>query len=273
MTDSVSPVRVAVTGAAGRMGRMLVAAVAARADCRLAAALERQGSAAIGVDAGVLAGIDAAGVSVGDDAAEAFSAADVAIDFTTPEASCAHAAAAAAAGRAIVIGTTGLSPEQHGELEAAARDVPVVWAPNFSVGVNLTLRLLAQAAEVLGEDADVEIVEMHHRHKVDAPSGTALRMGEVLADTLGRDLDLVAEHGRSGRTGARGRERIGFHALRGGDVVGDHTVVFAAEGERIEITHRASDRMTFAAGAVRAAVWAAARPPGRYDMDDVLGLR
>ncbi|MEE4302304.1 MAG: 4-hydroxy-tetrahydrodipicolinate reductase [Pseudomonadales bacterium] len=273
MTDSTSPVRVAVTGAAGRMGRMLVAAVAGRSECRLTAALERPGASVIGMDAGVLAGCDPAGVTVGDDAAEAFAAVDVVVDFTTPEASCAHAAAAAKAGCAIVIGTTGLAPEQHGQLDVAARHVPVVWAPNYSVGVNLTLRLLAQAAAVLGDDADVEIVEMHHRHKVDAPSGTALRMGEVLAATLGRDLDVVAEHGRWGRTGERGRDRIGFHALRGGDVVGDHTVVFAAEGERIEITHRASDRMTFAAGAVRAAVWAAGRVPGRYDMDDVLGLR
>lgn len=273
MTASAPFVRIAVTGAAGRMGRMLVSAIDGRDDCRLGAAVERAGSPAVGVEAGTLVGTEALGVTVGDDLAAALADVDVVIDFTTPEASCAHAAAAAAAGRAIVIGTTGLTAEQQAQLDAAAREVPVVWAPNFSVGVNLTLRLLAQAAEVLGDDADVEIVEMHHRHKVDAPSGTALRMGEVLAATLGRDLDAVADHGRSGRTGARTRDRIGFHALRGGDVVGDHTVVFAADGERLEITHRASDRATFAAGAVRAAVWAAGRPAGRYDMDDVLGLR
>jgi 4-hydroxy-tetrahydrodipicolinate reductase len=212
-------------------------------------------------------------VAVTDDLAAALAEVDVVVDFTTPEASRAHAAAAAAAGCAIVIGTTGLGTDERAALDAAGASVPVVWAPNFSVGVNLTLRLLAQAASVLGDDADVEIVEMHHRHKVDAPSGTALRMGEVLAETLGRDLDAVADHGRSGQTGARTRDRIGFHALRGGDVVGDHTVIFAADGERIEITHRASDRMTFVSGAVRAAVWAAGRAPGRYDMDDVLGLR
>ena len=271
MTDTT--VRVAVTGAAGRMGRMLIAAVAARTDCRLAAAIERPGSPALGVDAGALAGVDGAGIAVTDDLSAVLSGVDVVIDFTAPEVSRRHAQAAAEAGCAIVIGTTGLDDADRTALDAAARAVPVVWAPNFSVGVNLTLKLLAEAAAVLGDDADVEVIEMHHRHKVDAPSGTALRMGEVLAAALGRDLDAVAEHGRQGRSGARSRERIGFHALRGGDVVGDHTVVFAADGERIEITHRASDRMTFASGAVRAALWAAGRAPGRYDMDDVLGLR
>jgi 4-hydroxy-tetrahydrodipicolinate reductase len=252
------------------MGRSLVAAVAGREGCALGAAVARPGSGAVGADAGVLAGTEASGIVVVDDLARVIEAVDVVVDFTTPEATCAHARVAAAAGRALVVGTTGLDEAQRGVLEDAAARVPVVWAPNFSVGVNLALRLLAQAAAVLGDEADVEIVEMHHRHKADAPSGTALRMGEVLAATLGRDLDAVAEHGRHGRTGERSRRSIGFHALRGGDVVGEHTVVFAADGERLEITHRASDRTTFAAGAVRAAHWAAGRAPGLYGMDDVL---
>ena len=266
------PVRIAVTGAAGRMGRMLVAAVAGREDSVLAAAVERPGSPAIGDDAGTLAGIAPLAVPVGDDLAAVIAAVDVVIDFTTPEATRDHAAIAARAGRGLVVGTTGLGEAELAALEAAAERAAVVRAPNFSVGVNLTLRLLALAAEVLGDDVDVEIVEMHHRHKVDAPSGTALRMGEVVAAARGRPLPDLAEHGREGRTGARDRARIGFHALRGGDVVGDHTIVFAADGERLEITHRASDRAGFAAGAVRAAVWAARREPGAYDMDDVLAL-
>jgi 4-hydroxy-tetrahydrodipicolinate reductase len=273
MNESEAPsVRVAVTGVAGRMGRTLVEAIDARDGCVLAAAVERPGSTLVGADAGEVAGLGGRGVVISGDLAEVIEAVDVVVDFTTPAATAAHAAICAQAGCAAVIGTTGLDAAALGALDAAAVDVPVVWAPNFSVGVNLSLQLLRLAAAVLGDDADVEIVEMHHRHKVDAPSGTALRMGEVVAEALGRDLAAVAEHGRSGLAGARARAAIGFHALRGGDVVGDHTVVFASEGERIEISHRASNRMTFAAGAIRAAVWAAGRAPGRYGMDDVLGL-
>ena len=270
--SDASPVRIAVTGVAGRMGRTLVEAIDARDDCALGGAVERAGSSVLGVDAGDLAGIGARGVPVVGDLSDVLDAVDVVVDFTTPAASAAHAALCAEAGRAIVIGTTGLDDAALAALDGAAVRVPVVWAPNFSVGVNLSLQLLRLAAGVLGDTADVEIVEMHHRHKVDAPSGTALRMGEVLAETLGRDLADVAEHGRSGISGARDRRAIGFHALRGGDVVGDHTVIFAADGERIEISHRASNRMTFASGAIRAAVWSAGRGPGRYGMDDVLGL-
>ena len=265
-------VRVAITGAAGRMGRTLVRAVQARPECRLVAAVEHDGSPALGADAGVLAGVDALGVAVVADLAAVLPDVDVVIDFTTPEGTRRHAELCAGAGTALVVGTTGLGEDDEAALAAAAATAAVVSAPNFSVGVNLALRLVRLAAEVVGDSADIEIVEMHHRHKVDAPSGTALRMGEVVAEALGRDLDGVAEHGRSGRGDARSRSTIGFHALRGGDVVGDHTVVFASEGERIEITHKASDRMTFAGGAVRAAVWAARQVPGSYGMEAVLGL-
>ena len=271
-TEAGGQVRIGITGAAGRMGRTLVRAVGARAECALVAAVEYDGSPALGADAGVLAGVDALGVPVGADLSAVLPEVDVVIDFTTPEATRRHAELCAAAGTALVVGTTGLGEADHAALSAAAEQAPVVTAPNFSVGVNLALRLVRLAAEVVGDDADIEIVEMHHRHKVDAPSGTALRMGEVVAEVLDRDLDAVAEHGRSGRGDPRARKAIGFHALRGGDVVGDHTVVFASEGERIEITHKASDRMTFASGAVRAAVWAAAQTPGAYGMDAVLGL-
>ncbi len=177
------------------------------------------------------------------------------------------------AGKAIVIGTTGFSPEEKERLVAAAREIPIVFAANFSVGVNLCLKLLDTAARVLGDDVDIEIIEAHHRHKVDAPSGTALRMGEVVAEALGRDLQKVAVYGREGQTGARPRETIGFATVRAGDVVGDHTVLFAADGERVEITHKASSRMTFAKGAVRAALWLDEKPAGLYDMQDVLGLK
>ena len=265
-------VRVAITGAAGRMGRTLVRAIRARPECSLVAAVEHDGSSALGADAGVLAGVDALDVVVVADLAAVLPDVDVVIDFTTPEGTRRHAELCAGAGTALVVGTTGLGEDDEAALAAAAATAAVVSAPNFSVGVNLALRLVRLAAEVVGDSADIEIVEMHHRHKVDAPSGTALRMGEVVAEALGRDLDGVAEHGRSGRGDARSRSTIGFHALRGGDVVGDHTVVFASEGERIEITHKASDRMTFAGGAVRAAVWAARQVPGSYGMEAVLGL-
>ncbi|WP_307987486.1 4-hydroxy-tetrahydrodipicolinate reductase, partial [uncultured Pseudomonas sp.] len=198
---------------------------------------------------------------------------DVLIDFTLPEVMLANLAVCRKLGKAMVIGTTGLNAEQKQLLVEAGQDIAIVFASNFSVGVNLSFKLLDMAARVMGEDADIEIIEAHHRHKVDAPSGTAMRMGEVIADALGRDLQKVAVYGREGHTGARERETIGFATVRGGDVVGDHTVLFATEGERLEITHKASSRMTFAKGAVRAALWLQGREPGLYDMQDVLDLR
>ena len=197
---------------------------------------------------------------------------DVLIDFTLPEVMLKNLAFCRKAGKAMVIGTTGLDAAQKQLLAEAGKDIPIVFAANFSVGVNLSLKLLEMTARVLGDDADIEIIEAHHRHKIDAPSGTALRMGEVIADALDRDLQKVAVYGREGHTGARERETIGFATVRGGDVVGDHTVLFACEGERLEITHKASSRMTFAKGAVRAALWLDGREPGLYDMQDVLDL-
>jgi len=195
------------------------------------------------------------------------------IDFTLPEVMLKNLAICRKNGKAMVIGTTGLDAAQKQLLADAGKDIPIVFAANFSVGVNLSLKLLDLTARVLGDDADIEIIEAHHRHKIDAPSGTALRMGEVIADALGRDLQEVAVYGREGHTGARERDTIGFATVRGGDVVGDHTVLFATEGERLEITHKASSRMTFAKGAVRAALWLDGREPGLYDMQDVLDLR
>lgn len=271
-TETGAQVRVAITGAAGRMGRTLVRAIGAHADCILAAAVEHGESPALGADAGILAGVDALGVAVVADLGDVLPGVDVVVDFTTPEATRRHAELCAEAGVAMVVGTTGLGEADEAALAAASQKAAVVTAPNFSVGVNLALRLVRLAAEVLGDTADIEIIEMHHRHKVDAPSGTALRMGEVVAEALDRELEVVAAHGRRGRGDPRAGSAIGFHALRGGDVVGDHSVVFACEGERIEITHKASDRMTFASGAVRAAAWAAVQAPGAYGMEAVLGL-
>jgi len=273
MTDANTPLRIAIAGAAGRMGRTLIAACAQRPGLVLAAAFEHAGSGALGLDAGVLAGLPANGVAIAADDTLAAVPFDVLIDFTGPAATLAHAAACAATGRAMVIGTTGLDAAQKSELAATAARTPMVFAPNMSVGVNLCFALLATAARVLGDDFDVEIIEAHHRHKVDAPSGTALRMGEVVAEALGRDLDQCAVYGREGQTGARARDAIGFATVRGGDIVGDHTVLFAGDGERVEITHKASSRLTFARGALRAAVWLKDRPAGLYDMQDVLGLR
>lgn len=266
-------VRIAIAGVAGRMGRQLVEACAQAADVTLGAAIERPGSSFLGADAGELAGIGRNGVVVTDDAGACLDAFDVLIDFTRPEPTLAHLALCRTAGRRIVIGTTGFSAAQKADIQAAAADIGIVFAPNFSVGVNLCFRLLDLAARVLGDDVDIEVLEAHHRHKVDAPSGTALRMGEVVAQALGRELSEVAVYGREGQTGERERRTIGFATVRAGDIVGEHTVLFADIGERVEITHKASSRMTFARGAVRAAGWLAARGPGLYDMQDVLGLR
>ena len=265
--------RIAVMGAAGRMGKILVEAVQQRAPLTgLTAAVVRPGSTLIGVDAGELASLGRIGVPLSahiEAVAEEF---DVLIDFTLPEVMLKNLAFCRKAGKAMVIGTTGLDAAQKQLLADAGKDIPIVFAANFSVGVNLSLKLLEMTARVLGDEADIEIIEAHHRHKIDAPSGTALRMGEVIADALDRDLQKVAVYGREGHTGVRERETIGFATVRGGDVVGDHTVLFACEGERLEITHKASSRMTFAKGAVRAALWLDGREPGLYDMQDVLDL-
>ncbi|OOG23344.1 4-hydroxy-tetrahydrodipicolinate reductase, partial [Thioalkalivibrio denitrificans] len=213
------------------------------------------------------------GVAVTDDPAALTDAFDVLIDFTRPEGTLAHLEICRKAGRAMVIGTTGFSEEQKQVIRDAAKEIPLVFAPNMSVGVNLCLKLLDLAARVLGDDVDIEVIEAHHRHKVDAPSGTALRMGEVVAEALGRDLAACAIYGREGHTGERDPKTIGFETIRAGDIVGEHTVMFAGAGERVEITHKASSRMTFARGAVRAAGWLSGRPAGLYDMQDVLGLR
>lgn len=264
--------RIAVVGAGGRMGRSLIEAVQQQPGVELAAAVDRPGSAAVGRDAGELVGIGTLGISVVDDLEQVTDCFDVLIDFTLPEATVAHAAICRRHGRRMVVGTTGFSPHQREQLEAAAQDIALVVAPNMSVGVNLTLKLLDFAAQVLGDEVDIEIIEAHHRHKVDAPSGTALRMGEVVASALGRDLDECAVYGRHGHTGARERKTIGFETIRAGDIVGEHTVMFAGVGERIEIVHKASSRMTFANGALRAAQWVMGRDAGQYDMQDVLDL-
>ncbi|MEH6583959.1 MAG: 4-hydroxy-tetrahydrodipicolinate reductase [Halioglobus sp.] len=267
-------IRVGVTGAAGRMGRTLIEAIdLSSADLTLAAALEHPGSTLLGADVGELAGTGKNGVTVVASLAEVIEQIDVLIDFTVPVATVANAQLCAQHGKAIVIGTTGFTPEQQAELEAAAAVVPVCKATNFSTGVNLCFQLLDMAARVLGDDVDIEVYEAHHRHKIDAPSGTALSMGSVVANALGRDLEKVAVYGREGQTGARDRETIGFATVRAGDIVGDHTVTFAADGERVEITHKASSRMSFARGAVRAANWLVGQDGGLYDMQDVLGLK
>jgi 4-hydroxy-tetrahydrodipicolinate reductase len=265
--------RIAITGAAGRMGRTLIEACRQDGDLTLTAVLEHPHSSLLGSDAGELAGLGALGVRVGADLASAVNDFDVLIDFTRPEATLANLKICRAAGRRMVIGTTGFSEAQRSGIDEAARDIAIVFAPNMSVGVNLCLKLLELAARVLGDEVDVEVIEAHHRHKVDAPSGTALRMGEVVAAALGRDLGTCAVYGRQGHTGERAPGTIGFETIRAGDIVGEHTVMFAGTGERVEITHKASSRMTFARGAVRAAGWLMAHERGLFDMQDVLGLR
>ena len=268
MTD----ISIGVVGCAGRMGVTLLREIAATEGCRVAGGTELAGHAAIGADIGELAGLGAVGVAVGDDPAALFAGVDAVLDFTTPAASVDNAALAAKTATIHVVGTTGLDADQAAALEAAAAETAVVWAPNMSIGVNILFALTKQVAAVLGEDYDIEIVEMHHRHKVDAPSGTALELGHRAAAGRGVALDSVARRGRDGHTGARRAGEIGFAVLRGGDVVGDHSVVFAADGERIELGHRASGRQVFAKGAVRAALWARGKPAGLYGMKDVLGL-
>ena len=264
---------IAVFGAAGRMGRMVVQAVHADSAARLAAAVERSGDVHVGSDAGTVAGIGDVGVQIEDTLERALAEVAVCIDFTLPAPTIEHVEACRSKSRAMVIGTTGLSTEQIAAVEDAARDIAIVYAPNMSVGASVCFKLLDIAARALGDSVDVEIVEAHHRNKVDAPSGTAVRMGEIVAGALGRDFAECAVFGREGHTGARERGAIGFATIRAGDIVAEHTAMFVGDGERIEITHRAASRANFAAGAVRAAHWVAPMQPGLYDMNDVLGLR
>lgn len=268
----MSGTKVVIAGASGRMGKALLEAVAGASDFKLHAALERAGSPWLGHDAGELAGTSL-GVPISQDLEAALDGADVLIDFTRPEATLHHLKACEAKKVALVIGTTGFDGAGKAAIAAAAKSIPIVFAPNMSVGVNLALRLLDTAARVLDEGFDIEIVEAHHRHKVDAPSGTALRMGEVVAAALGRNLKECAVYGREGVTGERDPGTIGFATVRGGDVVGDHTVMFAGTGERLEITHKASSRMTFALGALRAARFLRSQATGLFDMQDVLALK
>lgn len=265
--------RIAVTGAIGRMGKMLIAAIDQSDSAVLGAAIVLPDSTVIGSDAGEIAGLGKNGVRIVGRLEEVIADFDVLIDFTSPEATLSNAELCAQNGKAIVVGTTGFSDEQEQQLLAYSHQLPMCKAANFSTGVNVCLNLLEKAAQTLGDAYDVEVYEAHHRHKVDAPSGTALAMGESVAKGLGRDLRKVAIYGREGQTGARDGETIGFATVRGGDVVGDHTVMFLGDGERVEITHKASSRMSFANGAVRAAHWLSAQREGLYDMRDVLNLK
>lgn len=263
--------RVAIAGAAGRMGRMLVEAVLKSGDLKIVAALEAAGNAALGKDAGESAGTPC-GVNITADLA-LLTGADCLIDFTRPVGTLAHLEHCAAAGTKMVIGTTGFSPEEKRRIAEASKRIGIVFAPNMAVGVNATFKLAEVAARILGDAYDVEIVEAHHRHKEDAPSGTAIRLGEIVATALGRDLKSTAVYGRVGITGERDATTIAIHALRGGDIVGEHTVMFAGVGERVEVTVRSSSRMTYALGALRACRFLKDRHSGLYDMQDVLGLR
>jgi 4-hydroxy-tetrahydrodipicolinate reductase len=265
-------IRFAVAGASGRMGRTLIEAIQKVTDGRLAGALDLPGSLSLGKDAGELLGAPC-GVAISDDLEHTLAGADCLIDFTRPEGTMRHLEVCRRRGVHMIIGTTGLNTEQKLAIQDASRDIPIVFAPNMAVGVNVVFKLLDTAARILGEGYDVEIVEAHHRHKVDAPSGTALRMGEVVAAALGRDLAECAVYGREGHTGERPTTQIGFATVRGGDIVGDHTVLFAGTGERVEISHKAASRMPYALGAVRAARFLRGKTRGLFDMQDVLGLR
>ena len=263
--------KIAVAGASGRMGRMLVDAIAAAPDATLSGALDVPGSPSIGTDAGAFSG-QLAGVAIQSELAKGLADTEFLIDFTRPEGTLKHLEYCAAHGIKLIIGTTGFDDAGKAAIRAAAEKTAIVFAPNMSVGVNVTLKLLEMAAKSMAEGYDIEIIEAHHRHKVDAPSGTALKMGEVIADALGRDLKQCAIYGREGVTGARDPSTIGFATIRGGDIVGDHTVLFAGDGERIEITHKSSSRVTYAHGALRAARFLADKATGLYDMQDVLAL-
>ncbi|MEY3460635.1 MAG: hypothetical protein RLZZ03_288 [Pseudomonadota bacterium] len=270
--QATAPLRIAIAGATGRMGQMLIEAVRADDALRLSGALDRADSAAIGQDAAAFAG-QHTGVAITADLRQGLQGAQVLIDFTRPEGTLAHLAVCRELGVHAVIGTTGFSDAQKAEIAVIAQDIAIVMAPNMSVGVNVTLKLLEMAAKALSTGYDIEIIEAHHRHKVDAPSGTALKMGEVIAGALGRDLKDCAVYAREGVTGERDPSSIGFATIRGGDIVGDHTVLFAGTGERIEITHKSSSRATYAQGSLRAARFLAAQPRGLFDMFDVLNLK
>jgi 4-hydroxy-tetrahydrodipicolinate reductase len=269
---AAEPLAIAIAGASGRMGRMLIEAVLQSPDTRLAGALDIAGSPALGIDATAYMG-SRSGVVITDDLHAGLKDAQYLIDFTRPEGTLAHLKVCRELGVKLIIGTTGFTPEQKAEIEDAARDIAIVLSPNMAVGVNVVFKLLAQAAKALKDGYDIEIIEAHHRHKVDAPSGTALKMGEVVAEAVGRDLQTCAVYGREGVTGERDPNTIGFATVRGGDVVGDHTVLFAGIGERIEITHKSSSRVHYAQGSLRAARFLARQPHGLFGMDDVLGLK
>ncbi|MCP8900167.1 4-hydroxy-tetrahydrodipicolinate reductase [Gilvimarinus xylanilyticus] len=265
--------RIAVTGAAGRMGKILIEAAVKADNAELTAAIVRPGSSLTGADAGELAGVGKQGVTIVDNLADVIDEFDAIIDFTTPQATLDNAKLCAEYGKAMVIGTTGFSDAEKDALLAYQNKIPLCLAANYSTGVNLCFKLLETAARVMAAESDIEIVEAHHRHKVDSPSGTALRMGEVIADTTGRNLKDVAVYGREGISEPRDRDTIGFATVRGGDVVGEHTVMFLADGERVEITHKASSRLAFGYGAVRAAGWLFTKDSGLFDMQDVLDIK
>lgn len=268
----MSKIRFAIVGCSGRMGRTLIETVLGSSDGELVAALDQPGSPFIGKDAGELVGAPC-GIQITTDFDAGFAKADFLIDFTRPEGTLAHLEACVRHGTGAIIGTTGFSAEQKQQIEKASAAIPIVFAPNMAVGVNAVFKLLDVAARILNEGYDVEIIEAHHRHKVDAPSGTALRMGEVVATALGRNLEECAVYGREGHTGERPATQIGFATIRGGDVVGDHTVLFAGTGERIEITHKSASRMSYALGSLRAARYLKGKTSGLFDMQDVLGLK
>jgi len=268
----MSQLKIAVAGASGRMGRMLIEAIAAAPDATLVGALDVHGSPAVGSDAGAFSG-QLTGVAIQSDLPLGLKDADYLIDFTRPEGTLKHLAYCAEHGIKLIIGTTGFDEAGKAAIAAAADQTAILFAPNMSVGVNVTLKLLELAAKSMAEGFDIEIIEAHHRHKVDAPSGTALKMGEVIADALGRDLKECAIYGREGVTGERDPSTIGFATIRGGDIVGDHTVLFAGTGERIEISHKSSSRVTYAHGALRAARFLADKNSGLFDMQDVLALK
>lgn len=264
--------RIAVTGATGRMGRTLIQRLADARDAQLSAAMEHAQSEALGRDAGDCAGVGSLGVPITADLAAGCAGSDCVIDFTVPAGTIALLEAAEAAGTAVVLGTTGFTSEQQRRIEQAATRLAVLQAPNMSVGVNLLFQLVRIAADAIGDATDVELLEAHHRNKIDAPSGTAVRLGQILADRLGRNLDTDAVYGRQGQTGARDDKTIGFATVRAGDIVGEHTVLFAGTGERLELTHRATSRDNFAIGALRAAAYVCRQPPGLYSMEDLLGF-
>ncbi|MGH7053086.1 MAG: 4-hydroxy-tetrahydrodipicolinate reductase [Stellaceae bacterium] len=264
--------RMGIVGCGGRMGRRLVAEIAATEGCAIAGGSEAPGSGHVNQDIGEIAGLGRIGISIGENVEKLIRDSDVVLEFTSPAATAAHAALAASLGKAMVIGTTGLSVEEGEAVRRAARSVPIVWAPNMSLGINVLLVVVEEVARRLGDDWDIEILEMHHRAKIDAPSGTALALGRAAAEGRGVALEEVVQRARDGITGARRKGDIGLAALRGGDAVGDHYVIFAGDGERLEFIHRATTRSIYAKGAVRAAVWVVGQPPGLYSLKEVLGL-